>query len=154
MPDMTMTSRQPIARYTESNRRTWDEIAQIRHTKQPGAEYFASGNLTLDPRELQAMGEIRGLRLLHLQCATGEDTLSWSVAGAEATGVDISEEQIELARQKAAAAGLSTRFLAANVYALPPELQAGTFEYVYTGGGVLVWLPDLTRWAHVVAAAL
>src|SRR5712691_1780784 len=27
-------------------------------------------------------------------------------------------------------------------------------EYVYTGGGVLVWLPDLTRWAQVVAAAL
>jgi ubiquinone/menaquinone biosynthesis C-methylase UbiE len=103
---------------------------------------------------VQAVGEVRGHRLLHLQCATGEDTLSWSVAGAQATGVDISEEKIKLAQQKATAAGLSTRFLAADVYALPTDLQAGTFNYVYTSAGVLVWLPDLTRWAQVVAAAL
>src|SRR2546425_9117075 len=140
--------------FTEVNRRAWNEIAQVRHAKQPPASFFAEGNSTLDARELQAAGEVRGRRLLHLQCSTGEDTLSWSVAGAEATGVDISEEQIKLAQQKAAAAGLATRFLAADVYALPPDLQAGTFEYVFTGGGVLVWLPDLTRWAQVVAAAL
>src|SRR5712692_2342971 len=143
-----------IFQFTEANRRAWNEIAQVRHAKQPPAAFFAEGNSTLDARELQAAGEVRGRRLLHLQCATGEDTLSWSVAGAEATGVDISEEQIKLARQKAAAAGLSTRYLAADLYVLPPDLQAGTFEYVYTGGGALVWLPDLTRWAQVVAAAL
>jgi trans-aconitate methyltransferase len=64
------------------------------------------------------------------------------------------EEHIKLAQQKTDAAGLSTRFIAADVYALPPDLQAGSFEYVYTSAGVLVWLPDLTRWAQVVAAAL
>ena len=143
-----------IFHYTESNRRAWNEIAQVRSAKQPPAAFFVDGNSTLDARELQAAGEVRGRRLLHLQCATGEDTLSWSVAGAEATGVDISEEQIRLAQQKAAAAGLATRFIAADVYALPPDLQAGNFEYVYTSAGVLVWLPDLTRWARVVAAAL
>jgi SAM-dependent methyltransferase len=140
--------------YTEANRRAWNEIAQVRHAKRPLAAFFAEGNSTLDARELQAAGEVRGRRLLHLQCATGEDTLSWSVAGADATGVDISEEQIKLAQQKAAAAGLSTRFLAADIYALPTDLQAGSFDYVYTSGGVMVWLPDLTRWAQVVAAAL
>src|SRR5712691_6567845 len=114
-----------IFHYTEANRRAWNEIAQVRHAKQPPASFFAQGNSTLDARELQATGEVKGRRLLHLQCATGEDTLSWSVAGAEVTGVDISEEQIKLARQKAAAAGLSTRFLAADLYGLPPDLQAG-----------------------------
>ncbi len=139
---------------TESNRRAWNEIAQVRHTKQPPAAFFAEGNSTLDAREMQAAGDVRGRRLLHLQCSTGEDTLSWSVAGADALGVDISEEQIKLAQQKAAAAGLSTRFIAADVYALPTDLQAGTFDYVYTSAGVIVWLPDLTRWAQVVASAL
>jgi SAM-dependent methyltransferase len=154
MPEMSMTPRQLIARYTESNRRAWDAIAEIRHTKQPGAEFFAAGNSTLDPRELQAMGEVRGLRLLHLQCATGEDTLSWSVAGALATGVDISDEQIRLARRKAAAAGLSTQFIAADLYALPSELQSADFDRVYTSTGVMVWLPDLAGWAQAVVAAL
>ncbi|MGO8948495.1 MAG: class I SAM-dependent methyltransferase [Ktedonobacterales bacterium] len=150
---MSQTSK-IIAQYTESNRRAWNEIAHVRHATQPPAEFFAAGNSTLDPRELQAAGDVRGSRLLHLQCATGEDTLSWSVAGAEATGVDISEEQIKLAQRKAEAAWLSARFIAADVYALPAELQAGDFDIVYTSAGVLVWLPDLTRWAEAVAAAL
>ena len=40
----------------------------------------------LDDRVLAAAGDVQGLALLHLQCATGEDTLSWAVAGARATG--------------------------------------------------------------------
>ena len=143
-----------IFEYTESNRRAWNAIAQVRHSQQSDAEFFAKGNSTLDARELQAAGDVRGRRLLHLQCATGEDTLSWTVAGADATGVDISDEQIKLAQQKAADAGLPTHFIAADVYALPAELQAGDVDYVYTGKGVMVWLPDLTKWAQVVAAAL
>ncbi|HLG75932.1 MAG TPA: methyltransferase domain-containing protein [Ktedonobacteraceae bacterium] len=150
---MSETSEQ-ILHYTKANRRAWNEIARVRHEIQPPAEFFAQGHSTLDPHELQAAGDVKGRRLLHLQCSTGEDTLSWSVAGADATGVDISEEQIKLAQQKAAAAGLSTRFVAADVYALPPDLQASDFDYVYTSNGVMVWLPDLTRWAQVIAAAL
>jgi SAM-dependent methyltransferase len=97
---------------------------------------------------------VTGRRLLHLQCSTGEDTLSWSLSGALATGVDISEEQIKLAQKKAAAAGLQVRFVDGDVYALPADLQAGNFDIVYTSRGVMVWLPDLTRWATAVAAAL
>jgi SAM-dependent methyltransferase len=143
-----------IFHYTESNRRAWNEIAHVRYAKQPPAAFFAEGNSTLNARELQAVGDLKGRCLLHLQCSTGEDTLSWSVAGADATGVDISEEQIKLAQQKAAEASLSTRFIAADIYALPIDLQACSFDYVYTGGGAMVWLPDLTRWAKVIAAAL
>lgn len=140
--------------YTERNQHAWNEIAQIRQATQQPAAFFAQGHSTLDPRELQAAGNVSGKRLLHLQCATGEDTLSWAVAGADVTGVDISEQQIALAEQKAAEAGLSARFVAADVYALPPDLQAATFDLVYTGKGVLVWLPDLTRWGQIVTAAL
>ena len=95
-----------------------------------------------------------GKTLLHLQCATGEDTLSWVVAGARATGVDLSEVQITLAQQKARDAGLDVRFLASDIYTLPAEFQQGTFDVVSTGRGALVWLPDLTRWAQIIAAAL
>ncbi len=143
-----------ISQYTEKNRRAWNEIASVREASQPSAEVFRQGGSTLDPRELQAVGDIRGKKLLHLQCATGEDTLSWTLAGANATGVDISELQIVLAQQKAAEAGLSTSFVAADIYALPPELQNSSFDYVYTGRGVLVWLPDLTLWGRVISAAL
>jgi SAM-dependent methyltransferase len=140
--------------YTAQNRRAWNEIAELRHQKWPDAEFFIKGGSLLEERVLAAAGDVRGLALLHLQCATGEDTLSWAVAGAHATGADISEAQIALAQRKADAAGLDVCFVAADVYALPAELQSASFDLVFTGGGALVWLPDIERWAGVVAAAL
>ncbi len=115
----------------------------MRHQKWPDAQFFAAGGSLLEDAVLAAAGDVHGLTLLHLQCATGEDTLSWAVAGARATGVDISDAQIALAQRKAA-----------DVYALPADLQSATFDMVCTGGGALVWLPDIERWASVVAAAL
>jgi SAM-dependent methyltransferase len=120
---------------------------------QPAA-FYATGGDTLEAQPKSAASDMRGKTLLHLQCATGEDTLSWAVLGAQVTGADISDLQIDLARQKAAQAGLDVSFVAADVYALPEQLQRGTFDWVYTGGGALVWLPDIARWARVVAAAL
>lgn len=149
-------SKDETRKLTEMNRRAWNEIAEVRSRNkgwQPAA-FYASGGDTLDARPKVAAGDMRGKRLLHLQCATGEDTLSWAVLGARATGVDISDLQIDLAKQKAWDAQLNVTFITADVYALPGELQRGAFDWVYTGGGALVWLPDITRWAQVVAAAL
>lgn len=143
-----------IAEYTEQNRRAWNEIAAVRAAKWPAAQFFAGGGSILDPPPLAAAGDVSGHTLLHLQCATGEETLSWAVAGARATGVDISDAQIALAERKAAEAGLAVRFLAADVYTLPTDLQRATFDYVYTGGGAIVWLPNLDRWAAAIVAAL
>jgi SAM-dependent methyltransferase len=118
------------------------------------AEYFAQGGSRLDERMLAVVGDVTGLTLCHLQCATGEDALSWTNKGAVVTGVDISPTQIELAKQKAAAAGLSTRFSAADIYDLPQTLLAEHFDIVFTGGGAIVWLPDLTGWAQTIAQLL
>jgi SAM-dependent methyltransferase len=144
-------------RYSRQNRRAWNEIAEVRSAGFEGArpgEFFRDGGITLDGRAVKAMGDVAGKRLLHVMCATGEETLSWSVLGADAVGVDISDRQIAIAREKAAAAGLPVRFEAADVGDLPDEFAAGAFDSVYTGGGVLVWIPDLERWAQVIAAAL
>jgi SAM-dependent methyltransferase len=142
-------------KYTLQNRLAWDEIAQVRYDAlSPKARYFAGGSSTLDRRAVAALGDVTGKTLLHLQCATGEETLSWSILGAAAVGVDISPRQIEIARQMALDAGLDTRFMAADVYDLPAELLSPGFDIVYTGGGVLVWLPDLDVWARMVASAM
>ncbi|MBV9280355.1 MAG: class I SAM-dependent methyltransferase [Chloroflexi bacterium] len=145
------------SRYSQQNRRAWEEIAERRSETFPGsrpAAFFREGGSVLDPRVVAAMGEVAQKRLLHLMCATGEDTLSWAVLGAHAVGIDISERQIAIARQRAAEAGLSVRFEAADVGDLPAEFARHTFDCVYTGGGVLVWIPDLARWAAAIAAAL
>ncbi|MBE0697840.1 MAG: methyltransferase domain-containing protein, partial [Anaerolineaceae bacterium] len=135
---------------TGQNRRAWNEIASVRSKIFPPAEFFREGGITLGEHEVKMVreifGQIAGLRVLHLQCATGEDTLSWAVLGAAADGVDISDEQIAIAQAKAAAAGLDARFCAADIYnlpgALPAEWIGEGYDLVFTGGGAIVWLPD------------
>src|SRR5215211_7328842 len=105
-------------KYTSQNRLAWDEIAEIRQKKMETAEFFAKGGCTLSNEILVVAGDVHGLSLCHLQCATGEDTLSWANRGAKATGMDISPKQIELAKQKAIATGLPVRFIASDLYSL------------------------------------
>lgn len=144
--------------HAEQNRRAWNEIAEVRSRSYPGAvhpaAFFAGGGSALDPRVTAAAGDVGGRRLLHLMCATGEESLSWSVLGADAVGVDISDAEIALARAKAPDAGLDARFVTADVGALPPDLAGGRFDLVYAATGVLVWIPDVDRWAAVIAGAL
>ena len=51
------------------------------------------------PYELEALGDVKGKSLLHLQCHFGQDTLSWTRMGAKCVGVDISDAGIALAQE-------------------------------------------------------
>ncbi|MCY3784369.1 MAG: class I SAM-dependent methyltransferase [Chloroflexi bacterium] len=141
----------PDDSYTAANRAAWDAIADRRQKIFPPAGHFAEGGSVLDKRDHEAAGDVRGLRLCHLQCGSGEEALSWANLGAEVTGVDISPRQIELATAKAKAAGIAADFVAADVCSLPHDLlRPASFDIVYTGGGALVWLPSLDRWAATI----
>lgn len=144
--------------YSEQNHVAWEEIADVRTRRWSNrlytAEFFATGGCSLDQRVVDALGAIDEARVLHLMCSTGEESLSLAVLGAQVVAVDISERQVELAKAKAQAAGLRASFVAADVGALPEGIASGGFDIVYTGGGVLVWVPDISRWATVVGGAL
>jgi SAM-dependent methyltransferase len=145
-------------RHTEQNRRAWNEIARVReaaHTRTSTFKpmsFWADGGVDLPEPILQALGDLSGARVLHLQCATGRDSLSVANLGARVTAADISDEAVEIARANAAEAGIDATFVAADVYALPPEL--GPFDVVFTYGGGLCWLPDIWAWGGIVAKAL
>jgi ubiquinone/menaquinone biosynthesis C-methylase UbiE len=140
------------------NRRAWEEVAEARakgyRESATPASFFAAGGSILDPRVVDAVGDIRGLRLLHLMCSTGEETLSWAVLGAIVVGVDFSATSIALANGKADEAGIPAEFVDADVGHLPSGLLSGGFDLVYTATGVMVWIPDLDRWASAIARAL
>jgi SAM-dependent methyltransferase len=93
---------------------------------------------------------VRGKSLLHLQCHFGMDTIRWARHGATVTGIDFSEEAVASARALAARMGVPATFVHSDVYELPGKL-GGRFDVVFTSHGVLSWLPDLERWAQVVA---
>ncbi len=113
-------------------------------------EGFKAGKTSLRSIELEEVGDVTGLDLLHLQCHFGLDTISWARLGARATGVDFEPNSIETARVLAEEARVEAEFVCSTVDDLPDVLQA-QFDIVLTSYGVLMWLPDLDRWATVVA---
>ena len=135
-----------------ANKLLWDELTAI-HERSAfyDVEGFLAGASSLTRPELDELGsEVAGKRLLHLQCHFGLDTLSWARLGATVTGVDFSGRAIALARRLATAAGLPATFVESDLYELPAVL-AGHFDVVFTSWGVLCWLPDVTRWARLIA---
>lgn len=138
--------------YLESNRALWNTmtLSQLDSDHHQNVATFRAGGLTLRSIEREALGNVRGRSLLHLQCNMGSDTLSWARLGAVVTGVDISDAAIAQADALAADTGMSARFLRSDIYKLPDMLDA-EFDIVFTSYGALCWLPDLTRWAEIAA---
>jgi SAM-dependent methyltransferase len=134
-----------------SNRHAWD----LRTHVHLGSTFydvasFKAGRSTLRPLEQEELGDVQGRSLLHLQCHFGADTLSWARLGADVTGADFSPEAIATATALAAELDIPARFVCADLYDLPGVLD-GQFDIVVTTYGVLHWLPDMDRWARVVA---
>lgn len=140
--------------FLQTNRKRWNELAEYHpDTEFYDVERFLDSETTLEPLELDELGDVTGKTLLHLQCHFGLDTLSWAREGATVTGVDFSETAIEMARELNDEAELDAEFVEANVYDLPDELD-GEFDVVFTSYGVLAWLPDLDEWANIIAEFL
>ncbi|MBU5423725.1 methyltransferase domain-containing protein [Cellulomonas hominis] len=143
------------------NQRNWD-AAVPGHLVAYGVDDFVAdpGRVSSVVRDDLALlaphlpgGSPAGLDLVHLQCHIGLDTLSWARLGARVTGVDFSPAATAAGREIASRAGLAATFVDSDVdHAL--DACPGPFDVVYTGIGALCWLPDLTRWARVVAGLL
>lgn len=140
--------------YLDTNRSLWDGWTRL-HTASTfyDVDGFKAGQSTLKPLERAELGDVSGKTLLHLQCHFGLDTMSWAREGAVVTGVDFSEEAIAHARSLSAGLDLPATFVCSNLYDLPEVLDAA-FDVVFTSYGVLPWLPDLDRWAQIVARYL
>jgi SAM-dependent methyltransferase len=128
---------------TDKNMRAWNEIHRRR------AEAM-KGQLGLPAVVRSALGDLTGRRVLHLQCATGESSAELAELGGLVTGVDISNEALDVARER----WPDIAWVQADVHDLPTELKRGRFDLVYTADGVLVWLHDLDAWASGIATSL
>ena len=104
--------------------------------------------------DLPRLGDIDGLRGVHLQCHIGTDTISLARLGAIMTGVDFSPASLAEARRLSDDLGAGVEFVEADVYDAVTALGGRTFDLVFTGIGALCWLPSVSRWGAVVAELL
>jgi SAM-dependent methyltransferase len=138
----------------EANLAWWDERVPIHMSSELyDLRGFRAGRSNLAAYELDELGPVAGLELLHLQCHVGLDTLSWARLGARVTGYDFSPPALEAARGLAAELRLSAEFVLGELTEAPERLGR-RFDVVYTGKGALTWLPNLRRWAEAVVRLL
>ena len=69
-------------------------------------------------------------------------------------GLDFSPAALVEARRLASLARADVAFHGADVYLAADVLGREQFDSVFTGIGALCWLPDIRRWAEVVASLL
>jgi SAM-dependent methyltransferase len=105
--------------------------------------------------DLPRLGRLDGRDVVHLQCHIGTDTVSLARLGARSTlGLDFSPAALAAGGALAERAGVEVRFVQSDVYDAVDALGLECVDVVYTGIGALCWLPDVRRWAEVVAGLL
>ena len=124
---------------TEENIRAWDDAHRARGEPEELPVYVQ-----------RTLGDLKGKRVLHLLCGTGEATAALAGLGAVATGVDPRPAALETARER----WPKILWVDGDPQSLPRQLRRARFDLVYSGEGVLGPLDDLDGWAVGIAAAL
>lgn len=141
--------------HTGVNQRFWDEIAPLHAASDHyDVDRFLGGATTLGGIEIAEVGEVAGLRMAHLMCHIGLDTMSWVRRGAQVTGVDFSTEAIGIARGLAQRAGLDVTFVCTDVLDADRHLDRHGSDVVFLSRGVLMWIEDIPALAEVCASLL
>jgi SAM-dependent methyltransferase len=138
----------------DATRRSWN-IGTRNHNAHKGdqAAFLREGGDVLFPEELELLGDLRGRRLVHLQCNSGQDSLCLARRGADVTGVDLSDEAIAFARRLSAESGIAARFVEAELLGWLASTEE-RFDLAFSSYGAVGWLPDLDAWARGVARVL
>lgn len=140
----------------ESNRAGWNEGARhyTDHLDQT-IQNLRNKKSNLHPVERRNLGDLHQYHTaVHLQCASGGDTLSlWLEGVQQVIGVDISDVHIDNARRISAALDAPAEWHRCDILDTPHELD-GVADLVYTGRGAICWMHDLTAWANVITRLL
>lgn len=110
----------------DSSTRSWNAAADdwIEHVDTSDFQ-----NHFLKPRMLEMAGDVSGRRVLDLGCGEGGYSRALARRGARVTGIDGSSRLIEVARPRAASAGLDIDYRCLNASVLD-GIPAGSFDLI------------------------
>jgi ubiquinone/menaquinone biosynthesis C-methylase UbiE len=143
--------------FHDANRRRWDAAsASWAHRADRRGIWkrcHLDPSLALHSAELKWLKDVTGKSIAVLGSGDNQVVFALFGMGAKVTSIDISEQQLEVARNRAAALGLNVTFVQADVVDLSC-LSDETFDLAYTGGHVAVWVSDLQRYYREAARVL
>ena len=133
-------------KFHDANKKRWNAAsnrwARVADSRGLWRRCAKEPRLVLCDKVLESLGDISGRRVCVLGSGDNQVVFALAGLGAAVTSVDISQNQLDVAETRAKALGLSVTFVQADVSDLSP-LEDGSFDVVYTGGHVAVWVSDL-----------
>lgn len=140
--------------YHKDNKFYWDELAVL-HAGESDYDvtHYHPDTYKLRNLDRELLGNIRGKRILHLQCHIGLDSIALEKMGANVVAVDYSHAAIDVALAFKDKFKLALHFICADITDLS-RCHLKSFDIIYTSYGVLVWLENLTAWANNIASHL
>ena len=137
--------------YININKQSWNAKTDVHIASDfYDMEGFLAGKSTLNAIELELLGDVKGKRILHLQCHFGQDSMTLARMGSSVVGVDLSDKAVERATEFAQKLALDATFICCDIYDAPQYINE-KFDIVFTSYGTIGWFPDLEKWAKVVA---
>ena len=132
----------------EANRAFWD--ASTNWWKQQEDERglwlraHQNPSLILSPSGMPFVKDVDGKDVCVLGSGDNEVAFALVGLGGRVTSVDISQRRLGVAAERARTLGLHLSFLQADVTDLS-ALEDGSFDLVYTGGHMSVWISDIQK---------
>ncbi len=132
-----------------ANMKRWDASSQLWAERADNRGIWRKchrdPSLVFSHKVLDRLEGVAGKKVCVLGSGDNQAVFALAGLGAEVTSVDLSEKQLEVAAQRAKVLGLEVSFLQADVTDLA-AIPDATFDLVYTGGHVAVWVADLDRY--------
>jgi SAM-dependent methyltransferase len=141
------------------NRQHWDELAECHgngdRIYDVDALLAGEDSRTAPEREAiaEAVGDLEGKRVMHLQSHIAFDAISMAKRGARVTAVDFSAVALAKARDLAERAGVELETVESEATDLPSSLDE-RFDLVYANLGAICWIEDLEAWMRAAHGAL
>ncbi len=100
---------------------------------------LAWGIWRISEADLNVLGDVEGLEVLELGCGAAQWTIALTKSGARAVGIDLSERQLDHARNVSQKTGLTASLVHGDAECLP--FQDESFDVVFCDHGATVFAP-------------
>jgi len=133
----------------ENNRAFWDTSTDWWKEKEDRRGLWMQAHKNpsaiFSPAEMDFVRDVDGKEVCVLGSGDNEVAFALAGLGGRVTSVDISERRLGVAAERARTLGLRLSFIRADVTDLS-ALQDCTFDLVYTGGHVSVWICGICKY--------